>query len=301
MAVLLDAKNGLITDVIDVPVDKKHTVRVPVVRPHPSRAVSDGIVLNAIGWTETAESVRPTLQELALGGMAAATITHERSSSPLEVLRAAKLRSDRIALVAKYLENEFETISLTGHSLGGTDAARAIVESDLQPLAHIFIASAGLIKGDHLQHVAPRVFKEILRQEQHFREHFLSESRFAAQSLSTVIKNPALVLKEGVYAANHYTADKIAVIAERGVGVGMVIPTRDSIFPAALVKESVQDLPIDEIFEIDACHNPTFHNAKELAAFIIRFVMAAPDIVASRQNLGITKEDIEANLFSRSD
>jgi hypothetical protein len=301
MAETIDTRTGLISETIDVPVGKKQKVLVPIIRPHPSRALHDGVVLNAIGWTETNASVRPTLRELALGGVAAASITHERSSSPFEVLRAAKLRSDRIAQVVDYLNSEFADVSLTGHSLGGTDVARAIVENELRPPVHIFIASAGLIRGDHLRRVAPGVFKEILRQEQHFRESFLSESQFALESLKTVLKNPALVLKEGVYAANHYTADMIDVIADNGTAVGVVVPLQDSIFPADDVKRSIAGLKVDEIFEINARHNPTYHNAHELAQFIIRFVVDAPNIVARRSSLSLTDAEVAADLFKRND
>lgn len=298
----IDRNLGLIEETIDVPVGKKQTVDVHFVYPDPIEGLPEQIVLNAIGWTETPESIKPTLIHQALGGVAAATISHPRSSSPFEVLRAAKLRSERIAIVAEYLKVNFDFIgcNLTGHSLGGIDATRAVVENDLRPRSHMLIASAGLIKGDHLRTVAPRVFKEILKQEQHFRESFINETKFAAQSLSTVIKNPGLVVKEGVYAANHYAADMIGTIAENGAAVGVIIPRHDSIFPAHMVRDSLQGLAVDRIFEIEARHNPTYHNPDILASITVNFVQEAPNIVQSRNALGITQEDVEHDLFKRN-
>ncbi len=262
----------------------------------------DVFVLNP-GWTETSESMKPTCIELARSGMTALVIKHAIGQGAADRLfRAGERRAESTINVCNYLDNEYESYSIAGHSLGGIDSTRAIVEGDLRPKLLFLLASAGLIKSDNFQHVAPRVFKALLQEEKYLLKRPKSVIELARESIASVLKNPALTASEGWYAATHYVGRHINEIADSGVVLCNVMADEDIIFPYEQVLKDTEDLKIDvtKIFK-EATHNFPFHDAPQLAQFVRDTNDIVPEILDKRaSSFAITNEDIESGLFLRN-
>lgn len=192
--------------------------------------ISDDVVIYLTGWTESEDSIKPVRQATAQLGMAAVTLYHPRYYNPAKVLRAAHLRVENVAAMVGALQDDFASVSLAGHSMGGIDAVRATHENDLDINVLAVLGSAGLIRSDNFQHVAPRVFNEIVQEEgAYLLQDPIHEGKFAFESLKTILRNPALAASEGIAAATHYVGRHIEGLAARGIVTANVMADSDKI------------------------------------------------------------------------
>jgi pimeloyl-ACP methyl ester carboxylesterase len=257
--------------------------------------IADDVMVLVTGWTETENSLQPLRTATARLGMAAVTIHHPRYRRPDNVLRGAHLRVTNVAAVAELLADDYPTVNLAGHSMGGIDVVRATREHDLDINALFLLGSAGLIASDDFHHVAPRFLKAILQEESDdWMHHPISESRFIYESIKTIVSNPALAASEGVAAATHYVARHIAELTERGIIAVNVMADGDNVFPYKEVLASTADVPFDvsRIFA-NSRHNFTSQRPNEVAAFLTGIVGESDSIRAQRnQTVAITPEAI---------
>ncbi|MFO0881911.1 MAG: hypothetical protein U0491_00470 [Candidatus Saccharimonadales bacterium] len=269
-------------------------------RRHFGGDVSDHIVLDLTGWTESEDSLKPLRTATAKLGMAAATLYHPRYVNPIKVFRSHHLRVENVAAVVRKLEGEYASVSLAGHSFGGIDGTRATYEKELDIRVLALLGSAGLIQLDNLQHVAPRVLNEVVFEEGGaLLQHPIHEGRFAVESVKVILRNPILAGSEGLAAANQYVGRHIESLTERGVVVLNVMADGDKIFPYKDVQLSTEDVPFDgEYIVRNANHNFTYNRADEVAGVITQTITDADTIVARRVNpLTITNADVEQDLF----
>lgn len=277
----------------DVPL----TIERPDRRHYPGD-VSDDVIMYITGWTESEDSLKPLRRATAQLGMAAVTLYHPRYVRPDKVLRAHHLRVENVATVAEMLGQEYASVSLAGHSFGGIDVTRATFEHELDVNVLALMGSAGLIKKDNFQQVAPRVLNEVVHEEgSALLQHPIHEGRFVWESAKTTIRNPALAVVEGVSAATQYVGKHIPTLVDRGVVVANIMADGDRIFPHLDVKASTEHTPFDvsETFA-ESCHNFTYHRPRDLGAFLIDVINRADTLRAIRPTT-ITDADIEKDLF----
>lgn len=269
-------------------------------RRHFGGDISDDVVVYLTGWTESEDSLKPLRTATAKLGMAAATLYHPRYINPIKVLRAHHLRVENVAAITRVLEQDYESISLAGHSFGGIDGTRAAYEKELNLRVLALMGSAGLIAQDGFGQVAPRVLEELLKEEgAEVLQHPVHEGKFVLESLKTVLRNPALATSEGIAAATRYVGQHVGEIVSRGTVVANIMADGDKIFPHTVVRQSTAHVPFDETMTlVNANHNFTYNRAPEVADYITGLIRRADVIRSGRIDaLAITNEDVEQDLF----
>jgi hypothetical protein len=233
-------------------------------------------------------------------------------------VNAGKARVENVSVVLGSLAEQGYRVHGLGHSLGGIDYILAACQNPDAAQSYSLAGSGGLISADTVNEIVPRMIKTVVHERTELINSPLELARMAINTVVFVSQNPALILYEGSFAATSRLENSLWKLADdyKKPGV-LIIGKNDPLFTEEKVLASVGNVPFSEIVRLEAGHNMTLHQRKEIARILGNTAYDLHNKTSGRLEVNLhnlrhvrrdlrpdgawTMADVERDLFARND
>jgi len=225
----------------------------------PEKMGSEVPVLFAPGWSNSPETLRPSLDVLVENGLRTISFAHSRKSELLESPEGVSKEELQKALtiIGILEEKGIEKTDLVGYSEGGING---LIAASLFPEKFrniVLVDPAGMVGKNSLLSLPVNMTKELCGsvaaaiRDKKFRQPVVS---VAKDILTHIRKNPMMSFREVHEISQAEVLEMMQELRKKSVGISVISGTDDKVFPMDEIQKNLKKESVDGFYSVSGGH-----------------------------------------------